>query len=154
MVGSNYIPQWRMNNIMRILLEKRLLLKNYNFLKTKIVGNALHCKGVCMPSHCSIEYNYKVIYSPNKPPSVYTVNPKIDYNVEMHMYPHDNSLCLHYPKDFSWTSSSHLYNTIIPWTHEWFLFYELYLIYGKWLHPSVPHKGNKNIKYFFYGYET
>ncbi|MEO8400158.1 MAG: hypothetical protein ABI550_10175 [Ignavibacteriaceae bacterium] len=146
MGSSKYIPKFSMNNTMLLFLEKHLLLKNYNFLEVKIIGNSLHCSGACQPSRCSIEYNYKVSYSPNKPPSVYPIYPKIKYNKEIHMYPQDDSLCLYYPYDFSWKSNSHLYNTIIPWTHEWFVFYELYLISGKWLHPSVPHSGKNKIK--------
>jgi hypothetical protein len=76
-------------------------------------------------------------------PKVYAINPKIPYNEDIHMYEDDNRLCLYYPKDFRWTEKVHLYNTIIPWTHEWFLFYELYKIYGKWMHPEVNHKNPK-----------
>ena len=140
---SSYIPATGTNNLMRLFWERSLLLKNYNFLETKIIGNTLHCKGLCTPSEYSMEYKYKVMYSPNKSPTVYAISPKIKYNKNIHMYPQDASLCLYYPKDFSWTSSSHLYNSIIPWTHEWFLFYELYQITGRWLYPFVEHKGAK-----------
>jgi len=134
-----------MNNVIRINWEKHLLQKHYAFLEIKTNGNTLFCKGYCQPSDYSIQYVYKLIYNPNQSPAVYTVNPKIPYNEEIHMYPQDNRLCLYYPKDYSWTSASHLYNTIIPWTHEWFLYYELFQICGKWMHPSVSHAGTKNL---------
>ena len=146
MAGSYFIPKSNMNDTIRLNWERQLLIKNYNFLEVKVIGKALHCKGVCNPSEYSIDYNYKVIYTPNQPPSIYTVSPKITYTKEIHMYPQDNSMCLHYPKDFSWTRTSHLYNTIIPWTHEWFLFYELFKIRGKWMHPEVHPEGEKNIR--------
>jgi hypothetical protein len=146
MAGSHFIPRSNMNDTLRLNWEKQLLIKNYNFLEVKLIGNVLHCKGVCNPSEHSIDYKYKVVYTPSQSPSVYSVEPKIAYNGKIHMYPQDSSLCLHYPKDFSWTSTSHLYDTIIPWTHEWFLFYELFKIRGKWLHPEVLHKGEKSIR--------
>lgn len=142
---SFYIPKNTINNTIRVNWEKHLLTKKYDFLDMKIVQGCLHCRGACMPSEFSIKYEYKVIYSPDKHPSVYCLNPQIKYHEEIHMYPYDNRLCLYYPKDFSWTSASHLFDTIIPWTHEWFLFYELYLIGGTWLHPSVPHKRVKKL---------
>ena len=53
--------------------------------------------------------------------------------------------CLYHKTDLAWDTSYNLYDTIIPWTHEWIVFYELYLITGEWLHPFVPHKRNDKI---------
>ncbi len=107
--------------------------------RTDILG--ITCMGKFQPSEHSTTYTYKVRLTIGKKPKVYSVLPKIKYHEDIHMYKHDNSLCLFYPGDLSWTTSSHLYNTIIPWTHEWYLFYELYQIYGVWMHPSVSHSG-------------
>lgn len=96
--------------------------------------------GFCQPSEFSVTYSYKVKLVPGKHPKVYVTDPVIVYDEEIHMYSDDNRLCLYYPKDFSWTSESRLFNTIIPWTHEWFVFYELYQITGKWQHPFVDHR--------------
>lgn len=123
--------------------EKQLLQKNFHFIEISTANDGLTCIGKVSPSAFSITYTYKVKYKIDKPPKVFPVDPRIEYHDDIHIYPQDNSLCLHYPKDFSWTTSSHLYNTIIPWTHEWYLFYELYQIYGKWLHPSVLHTKSK-----------
>ena len=32
-----------------------------------------------------------------------------------------------------------LYSCIIPWVHEWIVFYEIFLITGEWEHPEVLH---------------
>jgi len=56
------------------------------------------------------------------------------------MYPKNNTLCLYHKSDLSWNINCHLFDTIIPWTHEWFVYYELYCITGNWEHPFVPHK--------------
>lgn len=122
-----------------MFIEKHLLEKNYSFLKVHINNDTLTCRGFCQPSEYSIRYEYRVNYTPGWAPKVYVISPQIKYSTEIHMYS-DGRLCLYYPDDYSWTSSSHLFETIIPWTHEWFLFYELYTLTGDWKHPFVDHK--------------
>jgi hypothetical protein len=147
MAGSNFIPTGGHNTAWILGMEKNLLIKHYDFLNVSTDGKHLRCIGRYKPSEISIEYTYKLKFTPGFRPNVYVSDPIIEYNDDIHMYPIDNSLCLYHPDDFSWTRSSHLYNTIIPWTHEWFLFYELYQIYGTWLHPAVLHNKNKKIKF-------
>ncbi len=139
MANRRYIPNTAPNKGKRIAIEKYLLEKHFSFIKAKLNGQVLECNGRCQPSEHSPVYTYKVTYTPDRPPKVTVVSPKIAYDENMHMYS-DGSLCLYYPKDYSWTSTSHLYDTIIPWTHEWFIFYELYLLTGEWKHPFVDHK--------------
>lgn len=134
-----FLPKHGVNQHHRILLERYLLEKHYSFLKVNVKANTLICYGCCQPTEYSVTYMYKVKFTPNEHPKVYVLQPVIEYNDDIHMYASDNRLCLFYPKDFSWTSSSHLHNTIIPWTHEWFLFYERFQISGIWEHPFVPH---------------
>jgi hypothetical protein len=65
------------------------------------------------------------------------------------MYPSDNSLCLYHSKtdDLLWDPKKHnIFDTIIPWTQEWFTYYELYNITGVWEHPHIDHRLNKNIE--------
>ena len=137
------IPKRRLSNTVILGWERHLLQKNYEFVQVRIISNQLICLGECTPCELSTTYSYKIKFAVGYYPKVYAVSPKIEYHEDIHIYPQDNSLCLFYPKDFSWTATSHLYDTIVPWTHEWFLFYELYLIHGKWMHPSVAHKDIK-----------
>lgn len=51
----------------------------------------------------------------------------------------DGALCLYEPRATPWKSSDSLHEKIIPWTAEWLVFYELFLICGKWLGPEAPH---------------
>lgn len=134
-----YIPVHRINPVIVLNRERHLLQKNFPFLEISIHNGTLTCKGICQPTVDSIRYEYKVKFTPDQSPKVYVVEPRITYNEEIHLYKEDNSLCLYYPKDFSYTKRSYLFNTIIPWTHEWFVFYELYHITGKWHHPYVEH---------------
>ena len=137
---NRYIPYRGVSPAQVLYVEKRLLEKEFDFLSVKVSGSTLYAKGFCQPSAYSITYEYKLKFSPGGRPKVYPVQPQIVYNDNIHMYSKDNSLCLYYPKDYSFTSCSHLFNTIIPWTHEWFLYYELYVLKGQWLHPYVDHK--------------
>lgn len=120
--------------------EAHLVMENYGFIICKIQNGGLYCYGNYQPTLESEIYHYRVKYIPSNRPVVTLTNPIIEYSDEIHMYPKDNSLCLYHSSDLVWNSTSHLHDTIIPWTHEWFVFYELYLFTGKWLHPAVPHK--------------
>jgi hypothetical protein len=132
--------KYRPNTIVIVNVEKKLIEKHYDFLDCKIKKGILYCYGNYQPTEESITYSYRIKYTPLSKPKVTVTSPKISYNDEIHMYD-DTSLCLYYPKDMTWDCSSHhLYDTIIPWTHEWFVFYELYQFTGKWLHPEVRHK--------------
>lgn len=140
MGAESFFPKKKVNDHQKALLEKHLLEKHFAFLKVSVSGDILTCDGYCQPTDYSITYRYRIHYEASQYPKVFVREPQIAYDDEIHMYSSDGSLCLFYPRDFSWTYDSHLYNTIVPWTHEWFLFYERYQISGKWEHPFVPHK--------------
>lgn len=64
--------------------------------------------------------------------------PEIAPSASIHMYG-DGTLCLYKPKDDPWKPSDNIHEKIIPWTAEWLVFYELYLMCGKWLGPEAEH---------------
>ena len=130
----------RSKPIQVVSFEKSLIKKYYDFIECKIERSILYCDGKYQPTEESITYSYRIKYAPLGKPKVTVIDPVIKYNDDIHMYPKDNSLCLYYEKDLVWNTSHHLYDTIIPWTHEWFVFYELYQLKGEWYHPYVPHK--------------
>ncbi len=140
-----YFAKQKINPVAVVRIEKSLIERNYNFLHCKISGSVLYCYGNCQPTDESINYQYRIKYAPPSKPRVHVKSPIISYNDDIHMYPKDNSLCLYHKSDLVWDTTYHLFDTIIPWTHEWFVFYELYKLTGKWLHPFVSHKkGEKN----------
>lgn len=51
----------------------------------------------------------------------------------------DGHLCLYYPMDMVWSSTTSIAEFTIPWTNEWILYYELYKISGVWEGPAAPH---------------
>jgi len=56
-----------------------------------------------------------------------------------HMYP-GNQLCLYLPRAKEWDPSMRLADTIVPWTSEWLLHYEVWQATGEWcgggVHPA------------------
>lgn len=126
-----------------VAIEKSLLQKHYAFLKCEIKNGILYCYGSFQPTEESPNYSYRIKYNPIGSPTVNVISPEIQYHDDIHMYPKDNSLCLYHKTDLIWNTNHRLYNTIVPWTHEWFVFYELYKVYGVWLHPEVKHKTTK-----------
>lgn len=140
MAISRYIPFHGIKKDLAIFLERKLLKKHFPFLRFQIRDGKLFCYGYFQPSEFSITYHYRIEWEPGAPPKVFPINPHIDYDDDIHIY-REGNLCLYYPKDFIYDcQSSHIHETIIPWTHEWFVFYELYLIKGRWLHPYVEHR--------------
>ena len=129
-----------------LIRERNLLRKHYDFLDCSIRGEKLICTGKTKPTDLSSEYIFELNYDGLSSPSVFVKDPVIEYNDDIHMFPKDKSLCLFHSKsdNFIWDSKKHnLHDTIIPWTQEWFIFYELYLITGKWEHPFHPHLNTK-----------
>lgn len=121
--------------------EKVLIEKHYEFIKCSYTNERLICKGTFTATNT--EYTYKIVYNGLDNPTITVVSPVIPFHKDIHMYSNTNGLCLHYPKDGDWTAQKPLYSTIIPWIHEWFVYYELYLITGRWEHPSVDHTAIK-----------
>ena len=136
--------QQKLHNKYILIREKKLIENNFDFLNCAIKGDKLVCEGICNPTPHSIEYKFQIIYNGITSPKVNVIDPVISYNDDIHMFPSDNSLCLYHSSDMVWDyKKHHLFDTIIPWTIEWFVFYEIYLISGKWEHPFVQHKISK-----------
>ena len=133
-----FYPRRQQTNFAVVARERVLLQRHYDFLHTEIRRDVLYCYGQFQPSAASTTYDYRITYDPPSVPKVRVREPRIAYNKDIHVYK-DGDLCLYYPPDMTWTPDCHLFNTIVPWTQEWFVFYELYQISGKWEHPFVPH---------------
>jgi hypothetical protein len=141
-----YFKKQQFNRAAIIQREAHLIKEHYSFIECKSLNGGLYCYGIYQPTPESDIYHYRIKYIPASRPVVTITNPHVLFNDDIHMYPSDNSLCLYHSTDLVWDVTCHLYDTIVPWTHEWFVFYELYLFTGKWIHPYVPHKVVKNLK--------
>lgn len=125
-----------------LIREKKFIESHYEFLKCSVKQNKLICIGKVKPTEYSKEYTIKIVYDGLNSPKVYVIDPEIEYHDDIHIFPKEKNLCLYHPEtdDFHWNFKKHnIFDTIIPWALEWFVFYELYQITGNWEHPFVQH---------------
>lgn len=84
-------------------------------------------------------YEVGIVYTPFQDPKTFILSPDIKPSISFHMYS-DKSLCLYHRSDFQINQQISLANQIIPWTIEWALFYELWLVNGNvWLGKERAH---------------
>jgi len=102
-------------------------------------------KGDLQPRESSPIYRVKISYRFDnrfsKSPKVWVLSPQIHPKAK-HRYL-DQSLCLYYPPDHSWTPHKFISTTIVPWISLWLLFYEIWLDTDHWYGPEVTHTGPK-----------
>lgn len=97
--------------------------------------NNIVWSGSLRPTFESPEYSARIVHKFNSSPKVFIDAPSINPKAE-HLYS-DRSLCLYYPKEWSWSSERKLATSIVPWTALWLYYYEIWLFCGEWLGPSV-----------------
>ncbi|GAK74466.1 hypothetical protein JCM19296_44 [Nonlabens ulvanivorans] len=132
------LPKFKLVSRTIISREKSFLEKHFPEIEVQLKGDKLICFGTTQPSSQCPLYKFRIEYDGFSPPDVFIVEPEIVYDSKIHLYPSNNSLCLYYPKEMPWNRFKHrLYETIIPWTLEWCVFYELYKITGVWEHPEI-----------------
>lgn len=91
-------------------------------------------QGPLQPRPTSPHYQVKIVYPLKRVPKAYVLSPPLDPAAK-HLYS-DGSLCLYWPREWSWRPNRLIARTIIPWAASWLYFYELWLDTGKWLGPS------------------
>jgi hypothetical protein len=93
----------------------------------------LDCVVPIQPTPASRTYSARIQYRHCKPPHVHIVEPTLALHPDRghlpHVYP-GNELCLFYPGE--WQHNMLLATTILPWTAEWILHYEVWLVTGEW----------------------
>lgn len=95
--------------------------------------------GRLRPTDDSPWYRVTIDYHAPRPPAVQVLEPAIDPKAE-HRYD-DDSLCLYDHRVGEWHPGMFLTETIVPWTAEWLLYYEAWLIdpEHRWFGPEAPH---------------
>ena len=143
MARKTWIKRDRATDYRRFVVQKALIEKHFPCFKCTLSHRRLRCEGLITPSdHCDT-YKIAISYEQNGIPEVRIKEPEIAPSIDIHMYG-DGTLCLYKPSDDPWTVEDNVHEKIIPWTAEWLVFYELYLLYGKWLGPEASHDyGNK-----------
>lgn len=132
------IPTNKADKYRKVVTEQALLREKFPFLNPRIIGLKLTCRGRIQPTEQSPSYRVEIHYAPWNSPVVRVIEPRIDYTKGAHMY-HNDTLCLFDWREQPWKKHWHLHQTIVPWTAEWLVFYELFLLTGKWHGKSAVH---------------
>ena len=98
--------------------------------------------GRLTPSALSRTYRVRLRYKMLGSPEVHVLEPSLEKrgsDAPPHLYPGEE-LCLYLPRIGEWRRTMMLTQTIIPWTSEWLLNYEIWLATGEWcgggMHPK------------------
>ena len=128
-----------------IALQTRQMQKDFPDFVFRREKNAPTWRGLLQPTEWSHVYAVKVVYRfadrHSECPRVWTISPEIRRDAP-HRYS-DDSLCLFFPPDRSWTPNAYISKTIVPWIALWLAFYEIWLDTDHWYGPEAAHKGKK-----------
>ena len=108
----------------------------------------LSCTVRLQPSPASRIYTVRLLYRHARPPRVSVLNPALELHPGAEALPHvysGDELCLYYPGE--WTHDMLLAATVLPWTAEWLLHYELWLITGYWAGGGHTHAVGDEVTY-------
>lgn len=97
-----------------------------------LTPTVLDWTGDLKPTPLSRTYTVRVVYRPGRYPHVTVERPTLEPRPGESL-PHvfnDGSLCLHLDED--WTSNMLIVDTILPWTSEWLIHYEIWKFTGTW----------------------
>ena len=113
--------------------QQLLALENLPLSRsTKLKRGALRWEGELQPTPLSERYLVEITASEGKRPTVLVLAPALRAP-EDHRLPHTfagERLCLCYP--WQWNRGLAIARTIVPWTSEWLLHYEIWLATGHW----------------------
>ncbi len=115
-----------------LAIQRLHLKKMFPDADCQIHGNTLTWKGRICPTCLSDSYLVELIYRQKGSPKVFVREPQLQRRNGQrapHLYDEGN-LCLHYPDE--WTPNMILSDSILPWTSEWLLHYEVWLATGEW----------------------
>jgi hypothetical protein len=134
---------WNQTKTPNLMQQWITLKKSFPDSAGGVRRNRLRWTTKLQPSSLSDVYRVRLEYSLESNPSVFVEEPALqerDGKKAPHLY-RNNSLCLYLPGAKEWDDSMLLADTILPWTSEWLLHYEIWLGTGKWhgggIHPGV-----------------
>lgn len=126
-------------------MQKRLMGEYFPGFSCCYSKRCLTCVGSITPAEGCATYTVKIEYVAGHSPNVWVISPKIPFSNDIHLY-RDGSLCLYYPEETPWNHTDNLHEKIVPWTAEWLVYYELYLLTGIWHGKSAPHPMPRNTR--------
>lgn len=138
MARKRYIPKKRHNDGRHLAVQKLLMRKHFPCFECSLKGGLLECFGEITPSEECETYRIRIRLVRGLTPKVRVLKPRILPSSKIHTYG-NGDLCLYDHRDQPWMSDDNLHEKIVPWTAEWLVYYELFLLTGKWMGPEAPH---------------
>lgn len=134
----------RASEYRHFVMQKHLVEKHFTGFRCALRNNVLECVGDITPSEHCATYRIAIRYKKDGIPEVRIRNPVIPQGIKGRVHIYDNgTLCLYDYREQPWQVTDNLHEKIIPWTAEWLVFYELYLMCGQWLGSEAPHGSDK-----------
>ena len=103
-----------------------------------IARGRLSWTGRLQPCELSRIYTVQITYTTKRYPATRILDPQLEAT-QTGFLPHtysDKTLCLH--DAGQWADHMLIVDTIVPWTAEWLLHYEVWLATGEWLGDHDP----------------
>ena len=125
-----------------LAVQRLALSRLFQTSTSRITRSQLVWEGELTPSALSRAYRVRIRYKLRSSPRVEVVSPKLERRDGKrceHMYS-DDEPCVYLPRAREWQGDMLLAETIVPWTCEWLIHYELWLATGKW-HGRGVHPG-------------
>ena len=140
-----WIPKPHAQARVHFISERLRIEKHFPCFRCKLSRNRLLCRGVIAPAEGCDSYYIKVDYVQGGTPRVYITKPAIKPSNKYHMY-NDGQLCLYDHRESPWSERMTIHDTIIPWTAEWIVFYEIWKITGQWLGEAAQHGTGEKVR--------
>lgn len=116
-----------------------LLAAQWPSIKVIRTGEVLLVEGRYTASAFKNDYQFRVMYHPNKGCKAWIIKPQVPLLPAIHIN-QDGSMCLYYWREYNLNKRFSLSNEIIPWILEWTHYYEIWLANGNiWVGPEAPH---------------
>src|SRR5579871_5787013 len=130
MARNRYLPR----TVVGPALQGHRLLAAYPQFETKSSSwQGAVWRGKLQPTELSDIYTVEIAYALSQRPDVHVLDPQLKVHPGHKRLPHvypGNSLCLYTFGE--WYPGLYIANTIVPWISLWLLFYETWLLTGKW----------------------
>jgi hypothetical protein len=116
---------------MSLLRQAFALRSTFPESQVSVHGDTLTWIGQLRPSELSAPYTARITYTLRNYPQVRVLDPPIidEHEFVPHVY-NTGDLCVY--DDHDWSPRLLLIDSIVAWTIEWLLFWELFLATGRW----------------------
>ena len=116
---------------MSLLRQAFALRSTFPESEVSVHGDTLTWIGQLRPSERSAPYTVRITYTLRNYPQVRVLDPPIIDEHEFVPHVHNTGeLCVY--DDHDWSPRLQLIDSIVAWTIEWLLFWELFLATGRW----------------------